>query len=263
MFPYFELFGKSISTYELCFLIALLTIPVLFFSLRKTFGFERRKTWFYVAFTLFFGLISARITAIIKDAFLALASNGAFESNEKLRNYGIPVFLPLFFLLYCLIFHDRFKTIMDYLAPGVYSVMTFVKLGCFLNGCCYGEPDENGLFFEKLRYKAFPVQLYDMLSSLAIVAICLLLIFTLHKKHKGYIYPIGGMLFAFTKGFWEHFRVHTNEWERNFFETGFTFWQFWMFILFTGCLIWLIFAVIWEKKNKPDFNVKKKKHLQS
>ena len=254
MLPHIMLFGKEISTYDACFGIALLTIPILFFALRKHFNFTVKRTLFYTVFTLGFGLLSARITALIKDALLALASNGEFESSELLRNYGIPMFLPLFFLIYCLLFRDQFKTIMDYLAPGVYSVMTFVKLGCMLNGCCRGEPDEHGIMNIKAGYRTFPVQLYDMLTSICIVIICIVLIYTLRKKHKGYIYPIGGMLFALTKGFWEHFRVHTNVWERNFFNTGWTFWQFWMLILFAGCLIWLIMTIVWEKKGISDFD---------
>lgn len=254
MLPYIELFGKEIRTYETCFMIALLTIPVLFFALRKHFGFSKMRTLFYVVYTLGFGLLSARITSIIKDWLLMIDSNGEYVSNENLRNYGIPMFLPLFFLIYCLLFRDKFKTIMDYLAPGVYSVMTFVKLGCVLNGCCYGAPDEHGIMNVKSGFRTFPVQLYDMLTSIVIVIVCIVLIYTLRKKHKGFIYPIGGMLFAFTKGFWEIYRVHPFVWERNFFDTGWTFWQFWMLILFAGCLLWLVLAIVWEKKGIPDFD---------
>ena len=255
MFPYFSLFGKEFIVYDICFALALMTIPVMFFSLRKTFGFTKPRTLFYTVFTLGFGLLSAWITAVIKNAALVWASNGEFEPTEWLRNYGIPMFLPIFFLLYCLFCRDQFRTLMDYLAPGVYSVMSFVKLGCMLNSCCYGEPDEHGIMNVKLGYRTFPVQLYDMVTSICIVIICIILIYTLRKKHKGFIYPIGGMLFALTKGFWENYRVHTNVWERNFLDTGWTFWQFWMTILFVGCFVWLILAIVWEKKGIPDFDV--------
>lgn len=254
MLPTISPFGITIDVYNLCFGIALLTIPILFFILRKHFGFTVSRTWFYVIFTLGFGLLSARLTGIIKDWLLTIDSNGAYEKSELLRNYGIPMFLPLFFLLYCILFGDKFKTITDYLAPGVYSVMTFVKLGCVFHGCCYGEPDEHGIMNVELGYRTFPVQLYDMLTSILIVAVCLLLIFTLRKKHEGFIYPIGGILFALTKGFWEGFRVHSSEWERNFFETGFTFWQFWMLLLLIGCIVWLLAAIVCEKKKLPDFD---------
>ena len=254
MLPTVEVFGNSIRLYETCFAVALLTIPILFFALRKQFDLSVSRTLFYVVFTLAFGLLSARITSLIKDALLELASDGAFESSERLRNYGIPMLLPLFFLIYCVLFRDQFKTIMDLLAPGVYSVMTFVKLGCVFNGCCYGAPDENGIMNVDSGFRRFPVQLYDMLTSIIIVVICIILIYTLRKKHTGFIYPIGGMLFALTKGFWENFREHDNIWEKDFFNTGWTFWQFWMALLFVGCFVWLISAIIFEKKGKPDFD---------
>jgi len=254
MFPYIVMFGKERSTYDLCFALALLTIPVLFYALRKKFEFSGKRTFFYVIFTLSFGLLSARLTSLIRDYFMELASNGAYEASEKLRNYGIPMFLPLFFLIYCLLFRDRFKDLMDYLAPGVYSVMTFVKLGCVLNGCCRGAPDPHGIMNVKAGYRTFPVQLYDMLTSIAIVVICIVLIYTLRKKHKGLIYPIGGILFALTKGFWEGFREHPEPWEKDFFDTGWTFWQFWMLILLVGCVFWLIMAIVWNRKGIPDFD---------
>ena len=254
MLPTVTVSGLEIDLYRLCFGIALLSIPVLFFILRKHFGFSVPVTVFYAVFTLGFGLLSARLTGIIKDWLLTIDSGGAYEKGELLRNYGIPMFLPLFFLLYCALYGDKFRRVMDFLAPGVYSVMTFVKLGCVFCGCCYGEPDEHGIMNVRLGYRTFPVQLYDMLTSLLIVAVCLVLIFTLRKKHEGFIYPVGGILFALTKGYWEGYRVHLSEWERNFGGTGFTFWQFWMLILLCGCVVWLIAAVIWEKKKMPDFD---------
>ncbi len=254
MFPYIYLFGKEIETYDICFVAALMTIPVLFIALRKQFEFTKKQTVFYIVFTLAFGLLSAWLTALLKDAFLEWASSRLYIPDQTLRNYGIPIFMPLFFLMYCLLCRDRFKRIMDYLAPGVYSVMTFVKLGCTFAGCCRGEADEHGIMNVDLGYRTFPVQVYDMLTSLAIVIVCLVLIFTLRKKHEGYIYPIGGMLFAITKGYWESYRVHTNVWERDFFNTGWTLWQYWMLVLFVGCLIWLILAIVWEKRGIPDFD---------
>lgn len=254
MLPYISILSHQINMYTLCFDIALLTIPVLFFILRKHFGYSVKKTCFYVVFTLGFGLLSARLTAIIKDWLLTIDSCGAYEKGELLRNYGIPMFLPLFFLLYCVLYGDKFKKYTDFLAPGVYSVMSFVKLGCVFSGCCQGEPDEHGIMNVNLGYRTFPVQLYDMITSVLIVSVCLVLIFTLRKRYEGFIYPIGGILFALTKGFWEGFRVHTSEWEKNFFDSGFTFWQFWMLILLVGCVVWLALGIVWERKKKSDFD---------
>ena len=240
MCPWLNILGLNINMYKLFFYMALATVPVFLFALRKRFGYSRKQAALYSALTLIFGLISAWMTASLKRALLAYASGGAYYDAERLRNYGIPIFLPVFLLCYCLIRKDDFRKLSDYIAPCVYSVMTFVKIGCLFWGCCYGEPDENGIWSDVAGYKAFPVPLYDALTSLCIVLICLFLIKKLYGKRSGYIYPAGGILFAMTKGFWENFRVHESVYERNFLGTSWTLWQYWLLALFIGCVIWLI-----------------------
>ena len=181
---------------------------------------------------------------------LTYANGAPYEDTEILRNYGIPMFLPVFLLIYCLIFKDDFKKLSDYIAPSVYSVMTFVKVACVFNGCCYGKESEFGIWNEELGTKTFPVQLFDSITSLLIFIICIVLIKKWKGKHSGYIYPIGGILFALTKGFWEFFRVHPFEFEQHYLGTRFTLWQYWLLVLFIGCVIWLFFLLRNEKKER-------------
>ncbi len=240
MFPWLNIAGISINMYKFFFYSALATVPVVLFLLRGRFGFSKRQVVFYSAFTLFFGYLSAMLTAFLKGFMLSYASGGMYQDTERLRNYGIPIFLPVFLLLYCVAFKDDFKKLSDYIAPCVYSVMTFVKVGCVFWGCCYGEPDEHGIWSQIAGYKSFPVQLYDAITSLCIFLICILLIRKLCGKYPGYVYPIGGILFSLTKGFWESFRVHESVYERNYLGTGWTLWQYWLLVLFIGCMIWLL-----------------------
>lgn len=243
MLPVLKLFGFYIDMYKFFFYAALTTVPVFLFALRKRFGFSIRQATFYSIFTLAFGYISAMITSTLKRVLLAYASGGVYFDTERLRNYDIPMFLPIFLLFYCLIWRDDFRKLSDYIAPCVYSVMTLVKVGCVFAGCCYGEPYEHGIWSEIAGYKGFPVQLFDAISSFCIVLICLYLIRKFYGKHSGYIYPIGGILFAITKGFWESFRVHESVYERFFLNTSWTMWQYWLLVLFIGCVIWLILII--------------------
>lgn len=237
MLPWLIVAGHILDMYKFFFYVALATVPVVLFSLRKQFDFSRKQAAFYSIFTLIFGYLSAMITASLKRVFLAYASGGLYHDTERLRNYGIPMFLPLFLLLYCVIFRDDFKKISDYIATCVYSVMTFVKVGCVFSGCCYGEPDEHGIWSTVAGYKGFPVQLYDAITTLCIFFICLFLIRKLYGKYSGYVYPIGGILFSLTKGFGESFRVHESVYERNFLGTGWTLWQYWLLVL----LYWMYY----------------------
>lgn len=240
MLPYVQVFGMSINMYKLFFYLALASVPVVLFSLREIFGMSRRQAALYSVLTLVFGLVAAFMTASLKRVMLGYASGGEYTDTERLRNYGIPIFLPVFYLLYCRIRKEDFDELSDYVAPCVYSVMTFVKIGCTFWGCCYGEPDAHGMWNELLGCRTFPVQAYDALTSFLIFLVCLFLVKRLAGWRSGYIYPIGGILFALTKGFWELFRVHESEYERNFLGTGWTLWQYWLLVLLVGCVCWLV-----------------------
>lgn len=240
MLQYFDVFGLSINSYKFFFCLGLISVPIILFTLRRSFRFGKGQTFFYSVFVILLGLASARLTATLKQVMLGFASGGTYHDDELLRNYGIPIFLPAFLLLYCLLCKDNFRKLSDAVAPCVYSVMTFVKIGCTFWGCCNGEASEHGIWNERLQMKTFPVQLYDAITSAVIVIVCLWLIVKSKRKGTGYVYPIGGILFSITKGFWEFFRVHESEYERSFLGTGFTLWQYWLLILLIGCIVWLL-----------------------
>lgn len=240
MLQYITLFGIYINMYKLFFYLALASVPIMLFALRNRFEYSGFQALRYSILTLLFGLFAAWLTAVLKRVMLGYASCGTYTDTEPLRNYGIPIFLPLLFGIYCLIAKDDFKKITDYIAPCVYSVMTFVKVGCVFWGCCYGEQSEHGIWNSMLGYRTFPVQLYDAITSLIIVIVCMGLVFKWKQRGNGYIYPIGGILFALAKGFWENFRVHESEYERNFLNTGWTLWQYWLLVLGIGCVVWII-----------------------
>ena len=255
MLQYLDIFGLSINMYKFFFYTALASVPAVLFALRKLFGFSIKQTVFYSAFTLVFGLAAARLTGILKQTMLGYASGGVYHDTEKLRNYGIPIFLPIFLLIFCLIGKKDFRLLSDYIASSVYSVMMFVKIGCTFWGCCYGEETEHGMWNALLQTRTFPVQLLDAITSAGILAVCIWLAVKSKGKGNGYIYPIGGILFALTKGFWEFFRVHESEYERSFLNTGFTLWQYWLLVLLIGCTVWLLIL----KLHKPKKTSKHRK----
>lgn len=247
---YIHVLGIYLSMYKVFFLLALLSVPIVLLVLRNNYKYTKKQALFYSAITLSFGLCSAILTAVLKKYMLGYASGWTYSDDELLRNYGIPIFLPLFLLCYCLIRKENFKKLSDYIAPCVYSVMTLVKTGCTFWGCCYGAKATYGIWNEVLGYNTFPVQVYDAVSSAVIFVICLVMIKKLHENHFGYVYPIGGLLFAMEKGFWESYRIHPSQYEQSFLGTEWTLWQYWMLVLFVGCLIWLVLVVLEDYRNR-------------
>lgn len=221
---------------------------------RKRYGYTVKRAVLYSVLTLAFGYIAVVISAKTGNYFVWLANGKNDVRLEPLNSYGLQLFWPPFMLLYCLLFRDKFKTLTDYATPSIMFAQTLGKVACSFAGCCYGPKDPKGMYLVQEGFRAFPVQVCDTVCIGLIFILSVVLLFTFSKKHPGYIFPISGMLYALQKGYWEEYRVYDYEAEGNFFNTGRTFWQFFLVFLFVGCLIWLIGAIIYEKKGKPDFD---------
>jgi len=78
------------------------------------------------------------------------------------------------------------SSFLDVVAPYIALGQAIGRIGCFLNGCCYGKPFPGGLFFPVHNAVLHPTQLYDALG--------LLLIFFILKKYQK-IFKIPGQIF--------------------------------------------------------------------
>jgi phosphatidylglycerol:prolipoprotein diacylglycerol transferase len=65
----------------------------------------------------------------------------------------------------------RFWTIADCFAPAIALGHAFVRLGCFMNGCCYGRKASWGLIMPEVDgYARQPSQLYEAAAGVALFA---------------------------------------------------------------------------------------------
>ena len=139
---------------------------------------------------LILGLVGARVLYVILNWKSQFASAPA--SALKLWEGGLAVHGAILFgLLYMLYFCKRHKikplVLADVLAPSFAIAYVFGRIGCFLNGCCYGgECDPKlpwAMSFHKEGFSdavklytppSHPTQLYAVLFNLAFFAILLL-----------------------------------------------------------------------------------------
>jgi phosphatidylglycerol:prolipoprotein diacylglycerol transferase len=68
----------------------------------------------------------------------------------------------------------------DLLVPFIALGQAIGRIGCLLNGCCYGKPSVFGIYFPALGQKLIPTQLY---SSLLLFLIFFILRFMQERKH--------------------------------------------------------------------------------
>ena len=83
------------------------------------------------------GIIFARFLHII-DVWVYTGSPGRFWGFEGLAIWGGVLGATLGIWVYSLFSKSRFGRFMDLMAPGIILSQAIGRVGCTLNGCCYG-----------------------------------------------------------------------------------------------------------------------------
>jgi len=94
--------------------------------------------------------------------------------------------------------------VMDFIVPYVALSQAIGRIGCLLNGCCYGKPSEYGIYFPVHDAVLIPTQIY---SSLILVLIFIILRIVQDRPHKeGQILFLYLLLYSTKRFFIEFWR---------------------------------------------------------
>jgi len=69
------------------------------------------------------------------------------------------------------------RPLLDLVAPYIALGQSIGRIGCFLNGCCYGKPIAWGIYFPTHHARLYPTQLFEFVA--------LFIIFLILKKAQG------------------------------------------------------------------------------
>ncbi len=131
---------------------------------------------------LVLGLIFARVVFILLnlDYYLKGPISNLFFWQGRLGIQGLSFHGALFgSILGVLIYAWRAKiswlTLADICAPSAALAYGFGRIGCFLNGCCYGAPTQLpwGIRFPETNLPSHPTQIYSTLGSWVIFGVLL------------------------------------------------------------------------------------------
>lgn len=134
-------------------------------------------------------------------------------SEGGMTSYGGILFGLLGVAIWCRLAKVRFMDALDLIAAPGLVMHAFGRIGCFLNGCCYGAPcslpwavqvraDDGS------RYLGHPAQLYDM--AMAFVAAALLFLYekrTYSQRRPGQYVSLFFFLYGTTRFIYEMFRA--------------------------------------------------------
>jgi phosphatidylglycerol:prolipoprotein diacylglycerol transferase len=141
---------------------------------------------------------------------------GAISGIIYLKNKRLPIY-----------------KVLDLIAPFVALGQAIGRVGCLLNGCCYGKESELGIYFPVHDRVLIPTQIY---SSLILVLIFIILRFLQERPHKeGRIFFIYLLLYSIKRFFIEFLRA-----DNPIVFAGLTLFQIMSIIIFFIALLFLI-----------------------
>ena len=144
-----------------------------------------------------------RIAIELKNMFWPVGMDGVVGISGLIL-YGGLIGATLTTVIYLRVHKLRIARFLDILGPSLGLGEFFTRIGCFLNGCCYGMPtnsflgmkfpDESAAGFHYTGLHIHPSQLYNSFAGLAIFV--LLLFFERWKRFDGYTALWYFMLYA-------------------------------------------------------------------
>ncbi len=178
------------SVYSWGFMLAIAVI-IAIVGIGRSFeraGYDRDMVLDMVILMVVFGILGARVAYIgIYEWSAFLADPLSFFSLSEGGFSGLVWYGGFFggfiaFLIYLRRKNLPFWEIADYFAPYLALGYAIVRIGCFLNGCCYGEPTDAGfgvVFPSVDALHRHPTQLY---SSVLNLFLFIYLIYLLPRK---------------------------------------------------------------------------------
>lgn len=162
------------------------------------------------------GIIGARLVYVLlyePGYYLAHPLHILMLREGGLAFYGALLFGLLTGYLYLRKIGVPFLAFLDLAAPAVALGYSFARIGCFLNGCCYGVPTTLpwGVVFPVVdALPRHPTQLYSLLSGVIIFVI--LELFSRRIRFRGQIFSLFLILYGLSRGVIELYRENPFVW---------------------------------------------------
>jgi len=205
----FTIFGFPVYTYGVMLVTGFIT--GIFFSIKR----NRSKSittddiMDLSLYLLLGGLVGARLVYVLLHFSEYMASPISIINLREggLAWHGALLGGLLAFLLFSKKRKIDFAELVDLCSPGIVLGLAIGRLGCFMNGCCLGDPTTlpwGVVFPEAGPMKRHPTQLYELILDLLVVLF--LVNREKHKKFNGEIALLMMSAYSLVRFFVEFFR---------------------------------------------------------
>lgn len=207
MFP--KLFG-IIDSYAVMMVIGLVLSIVLFEVYFRTHFKEDKGKLYLLEVALLLSVASGLLGAYLFQNLYDFILNPSQYHWEWSMTFfgGLLMGAIAFFLFYALWLRKRYPSSLGkvlLIAPSCIALAHgFGRIGCFLEGCCYGVKTDAwyGLKFVTTTEKVVPTNLFEAIFLLALLIPLLLLAFKKQSQYGMPIYLLAYGVFRFTIEFW-------------------------------------------------------------
>ena len=200
----------SVYSYGVMVALGFAIATILIYNRAARFNVDKNKIMDLAIIMLVSGIIGARLVFIILN--LRYYISNPLEILNLARG-GLVWYGGFLSALAATIFYIRknnldFWTVTDLVCPYVVLAQAFGRIGCFLNGCCYGiEVPPNYPFavcYPLESVSRFPSQIYSAIALFLIFII--LILWQERRRFKGEVFLGYCMLYSFKRLLIEFFR---------------------------------------------------------
>lgn len=173
----------SVYSYGLMLALGFLAGVYLARMQAKRAGFDAELIFNLSFFSLLCGIVGARLLYILENLsyYLQNPAETFMLQRGGLSWFGGFIAAASFAVIYLKRKKAPIVKTLDILAPFIALAQAIGRLGCFLNGCCFGKASYPGIYFPVHADILIPTQIY---SSLALLVIFIITRVLQEKPHK-------------------------------------------------------------------------------
>lgn len=212
----FHIGNYPVRSFGVMIMLAFLAGLWLVRSRARRFGFDPNAVTDVSYTALIAGVFGARIVFILQELPYYLAHKDKLFTLqfEGLTSFGGFLFGAAAVLVWAWRKKQSVGSLLDLYAPGFLIGHIIGRVGCFLNGCCYGTVCDSHLpwathFPDAAGGVHHPAQIYDSLMNL--VALGLLLAYERRRFHPGQGAAAFMVLHGLTRFIYEFWRMGTTQ----------------------------------------------------
>lgn len=202
MLPRIYFFDFSIQTYWLMMGVGFLAMLLLMMRRRKLYGFSPLAASMLTVLVMVSGVVGCKVLYILEN-LKVFFENGI--SMGGFSFFGAVFLIPISIMLFHRAFSKSVSSLLDAVSPCVALMITVMRVGCFLNGCCGGST------VEVLGYSfKWPTQAMESIGDTVILL--WLLEAERENRNRGQLYPMFLFSYGVLRFLIEFFRDTPKNW---------------------------------------------------